>query len=195
MPKIVDHEERRREVTLAAARIVIESGRSALTARNVAQATGWSTTVVSHYFDDMADLFHETYSLAAQRSRRRIDAVLSRDPGDVIGLIEAVLPLDEERREDWKIWFAFWSEALSQPKYASEQSERARTTRERIRKCLSVRQQRGDIAANADIAAASDRLSVLIPGIASSAIFDPKTWTPTRQRTTLRNELLLIGLT
>ena len=121
--------------------------------------------------------------------------MLSRDPGDVIGLIEAVLPLDEERREDWKIWFAFWSEALSQPKYATEQSERARTTRERIRKCLSVRQQRGDIAANADIAAASDRLSVLIPGIASSAIFDPKTWTPTRQRTTLRNELLLIGLT
>ena len=54
MPKIVDHEERRREVTLAAARIVIESGRSALTARNVAEATGWSTTVVSHYFDDMA---------------------------------------------------------------------------------------------------------------------------------------------
>ena len=194
MPKIVDHEERRREVTAAAARIIIESGRSALTVRNVAQATGWSTTVVSHYFDDMAELFHETYSVATQRSRRRIEAALAKDPGNVVGLIEAVLPLDEERREDWKIWFAFWSEALSQPQYASEQSDRARTTRERIRKCLTIRQQRGDIPADVDIAAASDRLSVLIPGISSSATFDPKSWTPTRQRATLRSELTLIGL-
>ena len=63
MPKIVDHEQRRREVALAAARIIIDSGRSALTVRNVAQATGWSTTVVSHYFDDIAELFYETYSI------------------------------------------------------------------------------------------------------------------------------------
>ena len=122
MPKIVDHEERRREVTRAAAAIVIASGRAALTARNVAAATGWSTTVVSHYFDDMADLFHETYSYATTRSRRRVDRALATNPDNVEGLIEAVLPLDQERRDDWKIWFAFWSEALTNPTYSDEQS-------------------------------------------------------------------------
>jgi len=193
MPKIVDHEERRREVTLAAAAIVIASGRAALTARNVAAATGWSTTVVSHYFDDMADLFHETYSYATTRSRRRVDRVLAADPGNIEGLIEAVLPLDQERRDDWKIWFAFWSEALANPTYADEQSKRAATTRERLKTCLAVKKKNGTIRRNVDIDEAADRLSALIPGIASAATFDPKAWPAARQRAVLRSELALLN--
>lgn len=193
MPKIVDHEERRREVTRAAATIVIESGRAALTVRKVAAAAGWSTTVVSHYFNDMADLFYETYSFATARSRRRVERALTSDPGNIEGLIEAVLPLDQERRDDWKIWFAFWSEALANPQYADEQSQRAATTRERLRACLMVRKKKGDIRRNVDIDEAADRLSALIPGIASSATFDPKAWPATRQRSVLRSELALLG--
>ena len=193
MPRIVDHDQRRREVTRAAAKIVVNSGRGALTVRNVAAATGWSTTVVSHYFDDMADLFYETYSYATTRSRRRIDKVLATDPSDVAKLIEAVLPLDQERREDWKIWFAFWSEALSNPTYADEQSTRAATTRDRIKVCLAAMRKKGDVRRNVDIDAAADRLSALIPGIASAATFDPKSWSAARQRAVLRSELALLS--
>lgn len=193
MPKIVDHNERRREVTRAAVGIVISSGRAALTARNVAAATGWSTTVVSHYFDDMADLFHETYSFATMRSRKRVDRVLASDPGDIEGLVEAVLPLDQERRDDWKIWFAFWSEALTNPTYAAEQSQRAATTRERLKACLVLKKKNGAIHRNVDIDEAADRLAALIPGIASAATFDPKAWPPARQRAILRSELDLLG--
>ncbi|NBP54617.1 MAG: hypothetical protein EBU67_10125 [Actinobacteria bacterium] len=193
MPKIVDHEERRREVTRAAAAIVVASGRAALTARNVAAATGWSTTVVSHYFDDMADLFYETYSFATARSRRRVERALSTDPGNIEGLIEAVLPLDQERRDDWKIWFAFWSEALTNPQYAHEQSQRAATTRERLRNCLAIRKKNGTVHRKVDIDEAADRLSALIPGIASAATFDPKAWPAARQRAVLRSELALLA--
>lgn len=193
MPKIVDHEERRREVTLAAAAIVIASGRAALTARAVAAATGWSTSVVSHYFDDMADLFYETYSYATARSRRRVDRVLTADASNIEGLIEAVLPLDQERRDDWKIWFAFWSEALTNPKYADEQSQRAATTRERLRACLALKKKNGGIRRNVNIDEAADRLSALIPGIASAATFDPKAWPATRQRAVLRSEFALLA--
>lgn len=192
MPKIVDHEQRREEVTIAAARIVIGEGRHALTARRVAATTGWSTTVVSHYFDDMADLFYETYSFATARSRRRVERALAADPGNIEGLIEAVLPLDQERRDDWKIWFAFWSEALTNPTYADEQSQRAATTRERLKTCLGVKKKNGTIRRNVDIDEAADRLSALIPGIASAATFDPKAWPAARQRTVLRSELALL---
>lgn len=192
MPKIVNHEQRRKEVALAAAKIIVDSGRSSLTVRNVAQLTGWSTTVVSHYFDDMAELFYETYSIAAQRSRKRIDKSLANDPGDVQGLIETVLPLDQERRDDWRIWFAFWSEALSNPKYAAEQRERARTTRDRIHNCLAVSQKRGDVRKGVDLDIATARLSALIPGIASVATFDPKAWPAARQRAILQSELDLL---
>ena len=67
MPRVVNHEVRRREVASIAAQVVVKEGRAGLTVRNVAQAAGCSTTVVSHYFADMAELFYETYAFAASR--------------------------------------------------------------------------------------------------------------------------------
>lgn len=87
MPRVVNHEARRREVAAIAARVVVKEGRAGLTVRNVAQAAGCSTTVVSHYFNDMAELFYETYSFAASRSALRIERVLENDPANISGLI------------------------------------------------------------------------------------------------------------
>lgn len=194
MPKIVDHQERRRTVTAVAADLVARDGRRALTVRNVAAAAGCSTKVVSHYFDDMADLLHEIYEHAADRARARIDAVVAADPADIEGLIEAVLPLDDERRNDWRVWFAFWSEALATPEFADDQRERARTTAERIRSCLLDLAACGRLPESVDIDCAADRLSALIPGIAANATFDPTGWTPGRQRRVLCDEMTALGI-
>ncbi len=70
MPKQVDHEQRRREVAAVAADLVAAHGRRALTVRNVADAAGYSTTVVSHYFDDLADLLGSPSHVPAGASRR-----------------------------------------------------------------------------------------------------------------------------
>ena len=194
MPKIVNHEERRREVTAVAVELVLSRGRGALTVRNVAEAAGCSTTVVSHYFDDMAELFYETYDYGARRSAARIAKALENDPGDVVSLIEAVLPLDKERTEDWRLWFAFWSEALTTPRFGEEQRRRAHNAIVRIETCLRIAASRGDIDKSADIKSAADRLGALIAGIASEAVFDPKKWSPARQRNALQTELQLLGL-
>src|SRR6188474_2840464 len=62
VPRYVDHGERRQELIEAATELVARRGRSALTVRNLADALGTSTKVVSHYFDDMAELLHATYT-------------------------------------------------------------------------------------------------------------------------------------
>jgi AcrR family transcriptional regulator len=177
-----------------AAGLIVRGGRAALTVRNVAEAAGCSSTVVSHYFEDMADLLHETYSLAVARSGARLHRVLDRDPTDVASLVEAVLPLDDERAADWRIWFAFWSEALSSPALALEQQQRARTNRLRLERCLSLLAAEGRIAPGLDVTDAAHRLAALIPGIAAEAIFDPASWSPARQRRVLRSELALLGV-
>ncbi len=187
-------EARRREVTEIAAGLIVRGGRSALTVRNVAEAAGYSSTVVSHYFADMLDLLYETYSFAVERSGRRIRRVLERDPTDLAGLVEAVLPLDRERTDDWRIWFAFWSEALSSERFAAEQRQRARTQLERLERCLDQLDRRGAILPGIDVGDAAHRLAALIPGIAAEAIFDPQRWPPARQRRVLRSELTLLGL-
>jgi AcrR family transcriptional regulator len=194
MPKQVDHEQRRRDVAAVAADLVAAQGRRALTVRNVAEAGGYSTKVVSHYFDDLADLLHETYQLAVARARRRIDAVLTADTTDLRGLIEALLPLDAVREADWRIWLSFWSEALSSQRFADEQRERTRVTTERISACLRLLHEAGRLDQAVDIERAAGRLSAIIPGIASEAIFDASRWTPTFQRQVLADELATLGL-
>lgn len=194
MPKQVDHEQRRREVTAVAAALVAAQGRRALTVRNVAEAVGSSTTVVSHYFEDLADLLHQTYQLAVARARRRIESVLRADPGDLRGMLEAVLPLDEERTADWRIWLSFWSEALSSESFADEQRTRTRSTTVRIANCLRFLAEEGRLPDDVDVGRAADRLSVMIPGIASEAIFDPRKWTPAHQRRIVADELTALGI-
>ena len=50
MPRYVDHETRRRHIAATAAQIAGTRGLEALTYRNVADAAGSSTTVLTHYF-------------------------------------------------------------------------------------------------------------------------------------------------
>ena len=193
MPRTVDPEVRRREVTEIAVKLVVEGGRSALTVRRVAAAAGCSSTVVSHYFEDMADLFRETYAYAAARASRRTKAALAKDPSDIIGVVEALLPLDVERTDDWRVWFAFWSEALTSPRFAEEQRERARSNLVRIEGCLKLLAEQRRLTPTTNVTDAAHRLAALVPGIASEAIFDPTRWSPKRQREVLRTELQLLG--
>lgn len=194
MARVVDREQRRQAVVEAARLLVVARGRGALTVRNVAEAVGFSTTVVSHYFTDMAELLHATYTKAARRSRRRVDAVLEADPVDLVGAIEAVLPLDEERREDWKVWFSFWSEALADPVFAEAQRERSRGTIERYRRILDDLVAAG-LGLRCRSLEAAQRLTALVQGIAAQAMFDPEHWGPERQREMVRGELDLLGWT
>ena len=59
MPKVVDHELRRRELARAALRVIGRDGLEAATTRAVADESGWSTGVLKHYFDDKDHLLHE----------------------------------------------------------------------------------------------------------------------------------------
>jgi AcrR family transcriptional regulator len=194
VPRQVDHEQRRREVTAAATELVVTQGRAALTVRNVAEAVGCSTKVVSHYFDDMADLLHATYTTAASRARARVEAVVAADPTDVQGVIEALLPLDAARRRDWTIWFAFWTEALTSAALGADQRARARGTTARLATMLRALLADERLGADVDIAVAARRLGALVPGVAGQAMFDPTTWTAARQRDVVADELARLGV-
>jgi AcrR family transcriptional regulator len=194
VPRYIDHDQRRRDVIVVATDLVVTGGRSALTIRSLAEAAGWSTKAVSHYFTDMAELLHATYTAAADRAKLRIDAVTAGDPTDVQGFVEALLPMDAERRRDWAIWFAFWSEALTSDRLGADQRERARSNTERIRRMLDRRRVEQRIDPACDVAEASRRLSALIPGVAGLAMFDPKQWTAARQREIVAGELRLLGV-
>jgi len=131
MPLIVDHDARRREVGAIAARLIATSGLEGVTVRDVARIAGFSTAVVSHYFDNKRALLLFVYRMALMDSVARVQR--RRDTG--AGLqkcLEALLPLDRNRRDRWKIWFTFWGMAMEDAAFLAEQQQRGREAR-RIR--------------------------------------------------------------
>lgn len=57
MPRYVDPAQRRREITVAAVRILARSGPRSLTLKSLAEELGGSITLVTHFFANREDLF------------------------------------------------------------------------------------------------------------------------------------------
>ena len=182
MPRPTDHAKRRQEVAAIASALVAEGGTEAVTFRDVAKAAGCSTAIVSHYFADKRELLLHTYRAAAARAGERIDAALRSDGADVDGALDALLPLDEARRTDWKIWFAFWGKAIGDPELAAEQASAVREARRRLETVIAAARDSGRLGTGVDDAFAARRLLTVVLGIAVQVVFDPNDWPASRQR-------------
>ena len=56
MPKVVDHDRRRAELSEALWRVALRDGFDAVTVRSVALESGWSAGALRHYFPDKAEM-------------------------------------------------------------------------------------------------------------------------------------------
>ena len=102
MPRVVDIEQRRTELTDATARVIARSGLEAATMREIAAEAGWTTGALTHYFTDKHDLLLATFqaSLAARRSRRA-DRVARSAIDRLRASLEGALPLDDDAGDGW----------------------------------------------------------------------------------------------
>jgi AcrR family transcriptional regulator len=109
VPKVVDHEERRQDIARATWRVLTRDGVAAVSVRSVAAEAGISTGALRHYFADQASLL----LFAAEHTVRRIGERMSRllaegqqPPLEIAqGLLEQLLPLDEERWTETAVYF------------------------------------------------------------------------------------------
>src|SRR6185437_15791510 len=114
MPKIVDHDQRRREVLDATWRVIVRSGLDATTMRRIAQEAGYSNGVLAHYFKDKEDILVSAHELAFFRARERI-AAATADHAGIEALRRAMheaLPLDEERHLEAQVDVSFLGQTV-----------------------------------------------------------------------------------
>lgn len=112
MPKVVDHAKRRMHLIDAAARLILRSGLSAVTVRAVAAEAGWSTGSLRYYFPDQASLRDYAVASLAARLIEGVSARISaaREAVStielVVSVLEELLPFDDQRREEYRLWAA-----------------------------------------------------------------------------------------
>ncbi len=177
MPKVVDHEERRAELCGAVWRLASREGLEAVTVRRVAEAAGWSTGAVVHYFSDKEDLLLSAFQTVADRVSRRLEK-LEEQTNEPLELARAWLveglPLDSDRRAEVRVWFALLGLALTRPALARAQRLTYRAWRGRVAELLREAQDAGVVRADTDCPAAATALVALVDGLAIQATFEPR---------------------
>jgi AcrR family transcriptional regulator len=122
MPKLADHEQRRRQITEALLRVAAARGLHHAGLRDVAAEAGLSVRLIQYYFGTKEQLLlYATQYLATQlsdRVRARIQAVggPAAGPRAVIEAILAeALPDDEDSRTFNVIWTSYLALSLTDP--------------------------------------------------------------------------------
>ena len=121
MPRHVDHDQRRAQLTAALLRIASTRGLQAVTMREVAAEAGVSLRGVQYYSTGKATLMTAGLAELAGRLDRRVQARAAaageglsvRQVLEVV--VRSVLPTDDPARDDALAWTAFYAVALTDP--------------------------------------------------------------------------------
>lgn len=178
MPKVVDVDERRAELTAAAARVIARDGLAGASMRQVAAEAGATTGTITHYFADKRDLLVATLeaSLDGRRAQRETRAGLPPNAA-LRSTLANVLPLSEESVRHWTVTVAFCAQAAGDPALALVQRDAYRDFRDNVAALVRSAGRADGTAATEE----AERLIAITDGVAIQALFDPESWPAARQ--------------
>ena len=104
MPRVVDHEQRRRDL-------------AAVSVRAVAQEAGTTPSALRHYFPSQSELLRQVMAHVVRQAGDRVRALPAGGaPVDAAtALLVELLPLDEQRAAEADVWLAFTAAARTEP--------------------------------------------------------------------------------
>ena len=194
MPKVVDHGTRRREIAAAVWRAVGRVGLDAVTVRDIAREAGYSTGVLAHYFADKDEMLVHSLRVSTEQALARLE-----DRGGESGLeslrdgLAGCLPLDEARRDEWRVWLAFWGRAAADETLAAEQRIWYARWRGLVGDRILTCQSEGTLPENLDAAREADTLVALVDGVGLQATLEPERLTAQAQTALLDRHISTLG--
>lgn len=110
MPRVVDHDERRRQIAEALLAVAARDGHEAVSSRAVAKELGVATGSLWHYFDGFDDVVRAAAAEITRRTDERIRSVTTglRGLSRLDALMREVLPVDAETRTEAYVVVGFW---------------------------------------------------------------------------------------
>jgi len=121
MPKIIDHDQRRREIVEVAKGIILKGGFEAATMRSIAAEAGFANGALKHYFPGKESIVAATFeTILAQMSEGVQDAgsVPATAEAALRGFLEATVPRDPEQIAAGRVLLALWEYAMSNEQLA-----------------------------------------------------------------------------
>lgn len=136
MPKIVDHEQRRHDIAIAACRAITKYGLDEVTLVQIAKESGWTKGMLAHYYPAKWDVILAALRLMHVRLEKRLSKNLSADNAGLADLLREALPIGAEQRAEGAAWLTFWGAALKQSELLELSNQIYLDWRALVRRCL-----------------------------------------------------------
>ncbi|ONI86991.1 hypothetical protein ALI144C_10140 [Actinosynnema sp. ALI-1.44] len=143
MPRVIDHDQRRREIVEAAKKLIIEGGFEAATMRSIVTAAGYANGALKHYFDSKDAIIAATFESVLHETEQHMSALdPDLSPADSLrGFVEAAMPLDPHRIRSGRVLLVLWEHSVSNPDLARQYRDLLTTWR--VELCRRIAEARG----------------------------------------------------
>ena len=191
MPKIVDHDERRRVIVEALWRVVARDGAHEVSVRHVAAEAGMPKSSIGHYVGTMPQLMGLAVDQLVQENTEYLLSLdlLSLDADKAAEVLYTLVPVSERRRHMSGVWLLLASQAGADPEFAEVLHRLNASVAEGLRDLLRGMREQGMVDSRRDIDGEVRRLHALIDGLALQCMTDPSLRSETDVRAILRDEV------
>ena len=169
MPKKVDHDAKRRDLTDAVCRLTLRAGLGSVTFRKVAAEAGVSVRTVQYYFGTKQGLLATTQEHVGERSTERLMAWVNATDGSARAVLEAFVksftPVDEETRMAMLMYVALYTEGVVAAMGDPSANQGRKTEVEMMHDTILEQLTRGPLANGIDPHAEAVLLTALLPGL------------------------------
>jgi AcrR family transcriptional regulator len=176
MPKLVDHDERRRAIVAAAWRLIAARGIDGINMRDLAAEAGYANGALSHYFSGKDEILRTAFEhvLAATNARIAQSARGLRGLSAVRKVCYEIMPLTENARLEARIAVSLWQRALTDRSLEQVNNVAVGEWRSRLAGHLREAVDDGETAA-VDTEAYADLIMTMMIGLQVTAVLDRPT--------------------
>ncbi|MFJ3801667.1 TetR/AcrR family transcriptional regulator [Streptomyces sp. NPDC090088] len=183
MPKVVDHDARRRLIIESVWKIVGRRGLAAVTMRELAAEAGFANGGLAPYFRDKDEILLAAFQYACDATERRL-APATAGAGGLVALravCHELLPLDDTRLLEARVVIAFWDRAVHDPRLSAAHESTTDRWRTLMRDCVSRARSAGEITTPVPDERIVETLFAVVVGFQVGAVLTPGTTTGERQ--------------
>ena len=191
MPRLVDHAVRRSEIAEALWQVVRRQGIHLVSVRSVAAQAGTSPSALRHYFATQEELLGFALQSVVDRVTARLMPVLGslRGRSGALRILEELLPLDPDRRDEVQVYLAFNVRAHLDPALRAIRDDAEAASRRAVRHALQLLADGGALGQGHDPEAQTDQTYPLVDGLALHGTLWPERYPPEHLRRALHAHL------
>ncbi|MGY1683539.1 TetR/AcrR family transcriptional regulator [Geodermatophilus sp. SYSU D01176] len=147
MPKLVDREQRRREILEVTWRLMASRGADAATMREIAREAGYANGALAYYFANKEALVEAAYGYVFDRTNDRIREATAglRGAAALRAFLVEVMPTTEVTRMEARIVLPFWSRTVADERFAELNDAAMQRWRRELTELLQQAREDGDV--------------------------------------------------